>query len=318
MPGKGFLHQHSEFKELIRIVAGQLGIDPYLVEKDYWIMHGLFGLQQAGYDFQLKGGTSLSKGHGLIHRFSEDIDIHISPPADLDLKTGKNHDKPQHVQGRKNYYDTLAGEIAIDDIGAERDTAFDDERYYRNGGIRLIYQSHFDIGMTGAKEGVLLELGFDDVVPNVLVDISSWVYDRADSAGVAVIDNRAKGVACYEAGYTFVEKLQTIATKYRNFKAGGDFPANFMRHYYDVYCLLRCDAVRAFAETDAFETHRRKRFPKVDYDKRLSENQAFLLSDPEDFEALKKEYVGKRALYYQGQPDFENVMTTIRDWVSSS
>lgn len=86
------------------------------------------------------------------------IDIHIPPPAGLELKTGKNHDKPQHVQGRKDYYDALAGEIAIDDIRAERDTAFDDERYYRSGGVRLIYRSHFDIGMTEAKEGVLLEL----------------------------------------------------------------------------------------------------------------------------------------------------------------
>ena len=131
-----------------------------------------------------------------------------------------------------------------------------------------------------------------------------------------MIDNRAKGVACYEAGYTFVEKLQTIATKYRNFKAGGAFPANFMRHYYDVHCLLRDDAVRAFAETGAFEAHRKKRFPKVDYEMPLSENQAFLLSDPEDFEALKKEYVDKQALYYRGQADFEKVMTVIRDWVA--
>ena len=170
--------------------------------------------------------------------------------------------------------------------------------------------------MTEAKEGVLLELGFDDIAPNAPVDIGSWAYDHAASMGVEMIDNRAKGVPCYEAGYTFIEKLQTIATKYRNFKAGGAFPANFMRHYYDVYCLLRDDAVRAFAETDAFEAHRKKRFPKVDYEIPLSENQAFLLSDPEDFEALKKEYVGKRALYYRGQPDFEEVMTAIRDWVA--
>ena len=110
--------------------------------------------------------------------------------------------------------------------------------------------------------------------------------------------------------------MQTIATKYRNFKAGGAFPANFMRHYYDVYCLLRDDAVRVFAEADAFEAHRKKRFPKVDYEIPLSENQAFLLSDPEDFEALKKEYVGKRALYYRGQPGFEEVMNAIRNWVA--
>ena len=315
MPDKDFLHRHPEFEALIRIVADQLGIDPYLVEKDYWIMHCLFGLRQAGYDFQLKGGTSLSKGYGLIHRFSEDIDIHISPPADLTLKTGKHHNRPRHIQGLRDYYDILAREITIDDIRAERDTAFDDERSYRSGGVQLIYRSYFNIGMTQAREGVLLELGFDDIAPNTPVDISAWAYDHAASIGVEMIDNRAKGVACYEAGYTFVEKLQTVATKYRNFKAGGAFPANFMRHYYDVYCLLQNDGVRGFAQTDAFEVHRKKRFPRIDYAIPLAENQAFLLSDPEDFDVLKKAYVGKRALYYQGQPDFEDVITVIRDWV---
>jgi predicted nucleotidyltransferase component of viral defense system len=35
-------------------------------------MHVLNGLQQLGIEFELKGGTSLSKGFGLIERFSED------------------------------------------------------------------------------------------------------------------------------------------------------------------------------------------------------------------------------------------------------
>lgn len=40
-------------------------------------MHVLWGLQAQGFAFELKGGTSLSKGFGVIHRFSEDIDIHV-------------------------------------------------------------------------------------------------------------------------------------------------------------------------------------------------------------------------------------------------
>jgi predicted nucleotidyltransferase component of viral defense system len=56
-----FLHNDPEFKELISIVSRDLRIDPALVEKDYWIMHSLYGLQQQGIEFELKGGTSLSK-----------------------------------------------------------------------------------------------------------------------------------------------------------------------------------------------------------------------------------------------------------------
>jgi predicted nucleotidyltransferase component of viral defense system len=75
-----FLHRHRNFPDLIRIVADEREIDPALVEKDYWIMHCLYGLQQLKLTFELKGGTSLSKGFQIINRFSEDIDIRIEPP----------------------------------------------------------------------------------------------------------------------------------------------------------------------------------------------------------------------------------------------
>lgn len=70
-----YLHSHPEFPELLRILEEETGILSGLIEKDYWIMHSLYGLKQQGFDFELKGGTSLSKGYKIIERFSEDIDI---------------------------------------------------------------------------------------------------------------------------------------------------------------------------------------------------------------------------------------------------
>ena len=92
-----FLHDRRDFGQLLAVVANARGLDPMLVEKDYWIMHGLWGLQAQGFVFELKGGTSLSKGFGVIHRFSEDIDIRIEPPDALDVKIGRNQDKPAHI-----------------------------------------------------------------------------------------------------------------------------------------------------------------------------------------------------------------------------
>jgi predicted nucleotidyltransferase component of viral defense system len=74
-----FLHERRDFNQLLAVVADQRKVDPMLVEKDYWLMHSLWGLQAQGFVFELKGGTSLSKGFGVIHRFSEDIDIRIEP-----------------------------------------------------------------------------------------------------------------------------------------------------------------------------------------------------------------------------------------------
>src|SRR5882672_682245 len=136
-----YLHNHPEFPDLIRIVAQEKGIDPALVEKDYWIMHSLYGLQQLGLKFELKGGTSLSKGHGVIDRFSEDIDILIEPPTELHVKTGRNHTKLRHVESRGKFYDWLRDTIRINGVDkVERDTAFDNKQLF-SGGIRLYYKS---------------------------------------------------------------------------------------------------------------------------------------------------------------------------------
>lgn len=81
-----------DVKQLFEVVAKEQGIIPAIVEKDYWLMHTLWGLKQQGYGFELKGGTSLSKGFGIINRFSEDIDIQIQPNS-ADVKVGKNQDK---------------------------------------------------------------------------------------------------------------------------------------------------------------------------------------------------------------------------------
>lgn len=307
-----FLHNHRQFGDLIRIVADEQGIAPALVEKDYWIMQSLYGLQRLGLTFELKGGTSLSKGYDLISRFSEDIDIRIEPPADPPVMTGRNHDKPAHVQGRKDFYDRLAQTIVIAGItSVERDTAFDDPRQYRSAGIRLAYAS-INGSVEALKDGVLLEVGFDDVAPNQARDISSWAYDYA-ATRVEILDNRALGVACYHPGHTLVEKLQAISTKFRQQQETGVFPPNFMRHYYDVYSLLQDPTVQAFIGTQAYLDHKAKRFPKAD-NPAIAENEAFLLRDAGVRQKLQTAYLASGALYFRGQPDFDEILARIAEW----
>lgn len=306
-----YLHHHPEFNALLRAVEHQKNIDRSLVEKDYWIMHCLYGLQEEGFAFELKGGTSLSKGYGMIHRFSEDIDIRIEPPKGRDVKTGKNQTKPAHGESRKKYYDWLAGKIRIDGISkVVRDTDFDNEKTYFSGGIRLHYKSAFP-DAEGIKEGVLLEVGFDDVTPNEPLDISSWALDFAREKGMAVKDNRACRVRCYHPGYTFVEKLQTIVTKFRQQQEKGRIQANFLRHYYDVFCLLENDAVQNFVGTPEYKAHKKKRFPAKGQQTPLSEHEAFLLKNAETRKQYEQEYKKTSALYYQRQPPFDEILTVI-------
>jgi len=55
MNGLGFLHEHEGFLVLIQQIADAQNIAPPLIEKDYWLMHCLWGLQQQGWKFKLKG-----------------------------------------------------------------------------------------------------------------------------------------------------------------------------------------------------------------------------------------------------------------------
>lgn len=305
-----YLHHHEDYQDLVRTVAEEKGIAPDLVEKDYWIMHCLYGLAQQGYSFELKGGTSLSKGFGIIHRFSEDIDIRIEPPAGAKVAAGKNQNKDQHCESRKTFYDQLANEIVIDGIDEViRDHTFDDEKF-RSGGIRLKYCSANPVS-AGIKDGVLLEVGFDTVTPNRKIDISSWALDFAKQHNLSVIDNLATAIPCYEPGYTFVEKLQTIATKYRNQQERGSMPKNFMRHYYDVYCLLEDESVKSFIGTGAYHAHKYVRFSKADYQIPIAENEAFILSDVTTRRLYQESYLATSALYYREQPSFDVILERI-------
>ena len=312
-----YLHNHKDFAALLRIVSEEMGIAAGLIEKDYWIMHVLYGLKQQGFEFELKGGTSLSKGYHIIDRFSEDIDIHIKPPANMGINENPKNNKPKNIEARKKFYDWLSEKIKIDGITlAERDHAFDDMASYRSGGVRLIYENKTE-PIDGVKNGILLEAGFDKVTPNIQLTISCWAYDKAkETEGIYIVDNRAVDVECYHPGYTFVEKLQTIATKFRQEQADGIERPNLMRQYYDIYCLLGNEDVLKFIGTPEYETHKMERFPVLDLQVPMAENEAFLLTNEDIRSSFRKRYKNTASLYYKGQPAFDELFMRLKTFLN--
>lgn len=278
-------------------------------------MHCLYGLNQLGLTFELKGGTSLSKGFKVIDRFSEDIDIRIDPDcAPFEVSCGENHDKPAHIKSRKAFYDWLANDkLAIEGIiEVNRDTEFDDEKY-RSGGIRLIYESKYE-SLEGVRSGILLEAGFDVTSPNESVDISSWAFNHAKDNDVEIINNIAKGIKCYFPEYTFVEKLQTISTKFRQQQVSEDDPVSFMRHYSDVAQLLGEERVLKFIGTKDYIYHKQKRFRAAD-EQDISMNEAFILSDSEVKDLYKDAYQRSATLYYKEQISFDEILVKIHQYI---
>ena len=73
----------------IRERAGEWGLSPDVVEKDYvlgWLLAGIVGDPVLGRTFVFKGGTCLKKCHFETYRFSEDLDFTLveGAPADPD------------------------------------------------------------------------------------------------------------------------------------------------------------------------------------------------------------------------------------------
>ena len=77
-----FLELPADERRLyIEQAAIRRNVSPVLLEKDFWVcwlLGILFESEFAG-SLVFKGGTSLSKVFGVIERFSEDIDLSLSP-----------------------------------------------------------------------------------------------------------------------------------------------------------------------------------------------------------------------------------------------
>ena len=70
--------QIKDRTELFQATAISMGMQPNVIEKDFWVCFMLDHLfQNCRYKnaFVFKGGTSLSKSYHVIERFSEDIDL---------------------------------------------------------------------------------------------------------------------------------------------------------------------------------------------------------------------------------------------------
>jgi hypothetical protein len=84
------LFEHEDFPQAILRAAAHFDLSEQFVEKDYYVTEILrIAAAELGERAMFKGGTSLSKGWGLITRFSEDIDLFVNPDS-FDPPPGKN------------------------------------------------------------------------------------------------------------------------------------------------------------------------------------------------------------------------------------
>ena len=271
-----FPHDDPDWEDLLRVVADATARGVGMVEKDYWVCHALWAIHHQGFAVWFKGGTSLSKGFGLIERFSEDIDVRIDAGTveglrdpELPWEDSKKNRRPRGVAEREAWFDTLAEVVQIPGCTVRRNPDGSDDRV-RSAWLEVVYPAHHTGNLIpDMRPFVLLEVGRARVVPFVERDLSSWVHDWLEARGQLgdFADNRPRAVRCIHPWVTCLEKLEAIGRKFDQGKAAPDF----VRHYDDAARIvaawndLRPPGLDLPALLAALATEDRKPMPPPDH-----------------------------------------------------
>ena len=230
-----FLHELGDFAELIRVVSAEKSIPPSMVEKDYWVVHGLWSVQQLGWNIHFKGGTSLSKGYGIIERFSEDLDLKVTPNTSWRIPLNHNwaSQSKRSIQSRECYWRRLCNELIIP--GTSTSVESHDLRW-RSVNIRVTYPQAVGHLPAPLSAGVLLELGNARVLPAQRRQLQSWACEKAklQSGQPNFLDNTPKPVLCVDPTVTLLEKIDAICRHYPGTRSAADF----VRHFEDAARII--------------------------------------------------------------------------------
>lgn len=231
-----FIHDDSQFDDLLRVVADDRHLALALVEKDYWVTHVLWGLHEQGFDVWFKGGTSLSKGFGLIERFSEDLDVKVEPGRQEDMPrvgswTGTG---TKATAERRASFEWLAGNLRVPGATVRLEVERSEARRWRAADIQVLYPArHLATLPAGMKPYVLLEVGSARVVPFVARDLTSFIHEHLAAMGLAssYADNRPHAIRCVHPLVTLLEKLDALNRRAPQHDVDA---ATYVRHYEDA------------------------------------------------------------------------------------
>lgn len=237
------LHENKdELRAAIASAAKNLSLPEHVIEKDYWVTKLLYNLSR--YEFKeyivFKGGTSLSKGHRLIKRFSEDVDLALRPEG---IGQGKIHRRMGDALHRvvKAIKDPLFND---DEEGKESEA----KRYKRV----YTFPQNFIFPVDSPIHGkIVVEVNsFTNPVPVESVQIASLVSEYLlSSQGEAVVKELELvpfPTLALAPERTFCEKLLALRRAYHK---GGEFFEQRIRHVYDIHQLFRSTRIQHWIES---------------------------------------------------------------------
>lgn len=317
--------------------ALRLGTASQNIEKDFWVcwtLDALFnGLKEGGPRLLFKGGTSLSKGFGLINRFSEDIDVtvfrdDIGEPATIEELEALSGNKRRarldaikeacqaYINGplRAELTAILQDRLRVSglDAGAARVEPDDADA---DGQTLLIWYPAATPRSDYVRAAIKIESGAKSALdPNSEVPIKPYVDDD-----LPALDLTVPAVRTVDPERTFWDKVVIAHGLRRWFDKRGELRGGgqrVSRHYYDLHMLaggLVGEAALADAAlgTDCI-AHARMFFNRPDFDLASAVHGSFALT-PHDamIDQLRVDYRAMQGMIFGDPPDFEAVLASI-------
>jgi hypothetical protein len=321
------------------IGAGQrLGTAPQNIEKDFWVcwtLDVLFnGPPSEGPRLLFKGGTSLSKGFGLIERFSEDIDITVfredlgeeASIADLAAMSGKKRQAKldaikaacqAYIGGDLLAHLTATLEQTISASGHDAGNARVELDAEDDSGQSLLlwYPSVTEASDGYIRKAVKIESGAKSALdPHARHVVTPYLARDLPDLDLAVAN-----VTIVDARRTFWDKVVILHGLRRWFdarrvlRAGGQ---RVSRHYYDVHQLMAAGiGAAALADPDLGQdcvAHARMFFNSPDLDLVHAEPGSFSLVPADAMIAdLRRDYGAMAGMVFGDVPPFDDVLAAV-------
>lgn len=323
-----FLKLSSDERRLyIEQAAIQRNVSPIIMEKDFfvcWLLSILFDSEFSD-SLVFKGGTSLSKVFGAIDRFSEDIDLSLSPTF-LELpETATNRSQADKWMKKAE----VACEIAVQTeimpileastlgmLGKNEQARFEFLKDpHTNSPVLLFhYPSSLPTGFDYIKRAVKLEFGsLTDQQPTGYHTIRPWI---AEIFPTAFPDWQCEVVAL-EIERSFWEKATILHAEYHR-PLDKLLRDRFSRHYADTAALANHpEAIKAIDQHNI-----RKRvvlwkslfFPSSFANYLQAEPGTFHLAPKaERLPELRRDYQLMRDMYLTEPVSFDDILDTLSD-----
>lgn len=316
-------------KALIAQVSSKLNLPAQAIEKDLWatiVLEALFSLPMSEY-FIFKGGTSLSKGWNLITRFSEDIDISLSPEAfGIKYEVEPTHSFVKKLKRVGCEFTSTVIKVAFENrlvemgvpagmVTIEAEDVNPVRRDKDPQTIYLKYPSLFDAGGY-LLEPVKIEFGVRGLrEPFSKVKIASMLSNETESP---IYKETPFEVVAVEPRKTFMEKMMLLHEKFIN-GINLDKAERQSRHLSDLYNMDRQGITeQVIADKELYKTllkHRANyvRLKGIDYSAMELHHLSFI-PHADVIEFFKSDYEKMKAeMMYGEMPEFEEMIIILRE-----